>query len=181
MHAREGMNGLAWCDLSEEQETIVKRRHIISVLVTAAAVVSLAACGSSSKSSSTTTTVSKKKALVTLRLAQNAKIGKPILVNPIGKTVYLYTPDGSATTSKVPAAIKATWPAKVAGATSISVGPGIDRAKLVVHKQANGARQLAYNGHLLYTFVGDAKAGEANGQGLGGVWFAVLANGDKAP
>jgi predicted lipoprotein with Yx(FWY)xxD motif len=161
----------------------VRRLHVISVLITAVAVVSLASCGSSAKpsSSSTSTTGSKKKPFVTLRLAQNAKIGTRILVNPAGKTVYLYTPDGSGTTTKVPAAIKKTWPAKVAGAASIAVGPGLDRVKLVVHKQADGVRQVAYNGHLLYTFVGDTKPGDANGQGLGGVWFAVLATGAKAP
>ena len=41
-------------------------------------------------------------------------------------------------------------------------------------------RQVAYNGHLLYTFVGDKAAGDANGQGLGNIWFAVSASGDKA-
>jgi len=164
----------------------VKRWHAISVFITAAAVLSLAACGRSSKlssGSSTSTTVSKTKAkpLVTLRLAENAKIGKKILVNPAGRTVYLYTPDGSGTISTVPDAIKKTWPPKVAGATSITVGAGLDRAKLVVHKQPSGVQQVAYNGHLLYTFVADTKPGDAAGQGLGGVWFAVLATGDKAP
>ena len=163
----------------------MKRWHVISVLITAAAVVSLAACGSSSKasssSSSSSTTVSKTKAFVTLRIAKNAKLGKQILVNPAGKTVYLYTPDGTGTKSTVPEAIKKTWPAKVAGSSSITVGPGLNRAKLVVHKQASGVQQVAYNGHLLYTVVGDKKPGEANGQGLCGVWFAVLATGAKAP
>ena len=50
-----------------------------------------------------------------------------------------------------------------------------------MHKQPNGVQQVAYNGHLLYTFVADTKPGDAAGQGLGGVWFAVLATGDKAP
>jgi predicted lipoprotein with Yx(FWY)xxD motif len=183
MHARTCGNWLAWRDLSLEQESLVKRWHVISVLITAAAVVSLAACGSSSKasSSSSSTTVSKTKAIVTLRIAKNAKLGKQILVNPAGKTVYLYTPDGTGTKSTVPEAIKKTWPAKVAGSSSITVGPGLNRAKLVVHKQASGVQQVAYDGHLLYTFVGDKKPGEANGQGLGGVWFAVLATGAKAP
>ena len=161
----------------------MKRRHVISVLITAVAVLSVAACGSSSKpsSSSTSSTVAKKKALVTLRLAKNAKLGKQILVNPAGKTVYLYTPDGDGKTSKVPAAIKSSWPPKIAGAASITVGAGLDRTKLVVHKQPNGVQLVAYNGHLLYTFVGDKKPGDATGQGLGGVWFAVLSTGAKAP
>jgi predicted lipoprotein with Yx(FWY)xxD motif len=170
--------------MSREEERMLKRRPVISVLVTAVAVLSAAACGSSSKPSSsspTSTTVAKKKALVTLRLAQNAKLGKQILVNPAGRTVYMYTPDGDSKTSKVPEAVKASWPPKVAGASSITVGPGLDRAKLVVHKQPKGVQQVAYNGHLLYTFVGDKQPGDATGQGLGGVWFAVLSTGAKAP
>jgi predicted lipoprotein with Yx(FWY)xxD motif len=30
-----------------------------------------------------------------------------------------------------------------------------------------------YDGHPLYEYSADQKAGEANGQGQGGVWFVV--------
>ncbi len=43
--------------------------------------------------------------------------------------------------------------------------------------QADGTQQLAYNGHLLYLFVGDKAAGDANGQGLGGIWYVLSASG----
>ena len=178
----------------------MKRTHAISMLITAVAVVSLAACGSSSKSSSASTTttgaitstspsstaapppstVAKAKAVLTLRLLRNAKLGKQILVNPARKTLYLYVPDGTSTTSMVPAAIKANWPPKTAPAGTIGVGAGVSLAKVAVHKQPDGVRQVAYNGHLLYTFIGDTKPGDVTGQGLGGVWYAVLATGVKA-
>ena len=178
----------------------MKRSHAISMLITAAAAVSLAACGSSSKpsSASTTTTsgttgtstsstpgsptstVAKAKAVVTLRLRRNAKLGKRIIVTPAGKTLYLYVPDGSSTTSKVPAAIKANWPPQVAPAGAFRVGAGVSRAKVAVNTQSDGVRQVAYNRHLLYTFIGDTKPGDVTGQGLGGVWYAVLATGVQA-
>ena len=177
----------------------MKRTHAISMLVITTAVVSLAACGSSSKpsSGSTTTTsattgtststaapppssVAKPKTVLTLRLLRNAKLGKQILVTPAGKTLYLYVPDAMSTTSTVPAAIKANWPEWTAPAGTIGVGAGVIRAKVAVHKQADGVRQVAYNGHLLYTFIGDTKPGDVTGQGLGGVWYAVLATGVKA-
>ncbi len=40
---------------------------------------------------------------------------------------------------------------------------------------ANGS-QLAYNGHPLYTYSGDSAPGQANGQGIGKVWFVAPTN-----
>jgi predicted lipoprotein with Yx(FWY)xxD motif len=36
---------------------------------------------------------------------------------------------------------------------------------------------VTYGGRPLYYFAGDAKAGDTNGQGVRGVWFAVTADG----
>jgi hypothetical protein len=49
-------------------------------------------------------------------------------------------------------------------------------------KRPGGAMQVTFKGLPLYTFVGDAKPGEAKGQGLKdvGVWTAVTANGSAA-
>jgi hypothetical protein len=40
----------------------------------------------------------------------------------------------------------------------------------------NGTHQVTYNGHPLYTYVGDSAAGKTSGEGLnlsGGLWWAV--------
>ena len=41
----------------------------------------------------------------------NAKLHQNIVVDQNGKSVYIYKPDGTGTTSKVPAALKTAWPA----------------------------------------------------------------------
>ncbi len=40
--------------------------------------------------------------------------------------------------------------------------------------------QVTYDGHPLYYYSGDTKAGLANGQGIGGIWFAVTSDGNAA-
>jgi predicted lipoprotein with Yx(FWY)xxD motif len=44
--------------------------------------------------------------------------------------------------------------------------------------QTNGSSQVTYGGRPLYYFAGDAKPGDTNGQGVGGLWFAVTADGE---
>jgi predicted lipoprotein with Yx(FWY)xxD motif len=131
---------------------------------------SAAATSSSSSSAAATTAAS-------LGTAANAKIGQSILVDGKGMTVYLFAND-TGTTSAVPANIAANWPPVTATGTP-TAGAGLDASKLTVAPQADGTQQLSYNGHLLYLFVGDKAAGDANGQGLGGIWYVLSASGDK--
>jgi predicted lipoprotein with Yx(FWY)xxD motif len=180
----------------------MQRARVMPILMVGA-VVSIAACSSSKSSTSTTTTtvlgVSTSSSPVTpagsptsvststtsgsaasaaLAVATNAKVGTKIIVAASGKTVYLYMPDGSSTTSKVPAALKAVWPAVTASGTP-TVGAGLDQSKLVLEPQPDGTKQVAYNGHLLYTFQGDAAPGSAAGERLGGIWFVLSTAGAK--
>jgi predicted lipoprotein with Yx(FWY)xxD motif len=157
----------------------------------------LAACSSSSKSStskttatpapvvsttssspSTSTPSTSVAAHATLAVVTNSKFGKQVIVAASGKTVYLYVPDGTSTTSKVPAALKSAWPAVTASGTS-TVGASLDKTKLAVDPQPDGTKQVAYNGHLLYTFQGDAGPGSASGERLGGIWFVLSPAGTK--
>ena len=42
--------------------------------------------------------------------------------------------------------------------------------------RADGSRQLTYDGHPLYTYIGDSAPGQANGNNLnlnGGLWHDV--------
>ena len=117
-------------------------------------------------------------ASATVGEADNATIGQKILVDSAGMTIYLFEPDGTSQTSTVPAAIKANWPAVVATGSAVA-GPGLDSSKLTVVTQPDGTKQVAYNGHLLYTFISDTAPGQATGQDLGGKWYVVSPSGDQ--
>ena len=102
----------------------------------------------------------------TLKVATNKVVGKQILVNSYGFTLYLFAPDGTSPTSKVPPGIiKQTWP-PVAWSGAPTVGTGLSVSKIAIHAQPNRTPQVAYNGHLLYTFVTDVKPGDLTGQGV---------------
>ena len=92
-----------------------------------------------------------------LRVVETMSAAVGTTVDSAGKTIYIYKPDGSSTTSKVPAALKAVWPAVTTMSTTAAVGAGLTASEVAV----NSAHQVAYNHHLLYTFKGDTKAGTA--------------------
>lgn len=47
-------------------------------------------------------------------------------------------------------------------------------------RRADGGTQLTLNGWPLYHFAEDVRPGDANGQGVGGTWFAATPDGRKA-
>ena len=50
-------------------------------------------------------------------------------------------------------------------------------------KRSDGSTQATFDGHPLYTFVGDTAPGEAKGNGLnanGGLWHEVTTSGNAA-
>ncbi|MGH9026771.1 MAG: COG4315 family predicted lipoprotein [Acidimicrobiia bacterium] len=100
------------------------------------------------------------------------------LVNAEGFTLYLFDND-MGTTSACTEGCASAWPPETAAGEPIG-GEGVDGALLGTAEQADGSVQLTYNGHLLYRFSGDAMPGETNGNGVGGVWHAVDAEGNAA-
>jgi predicted lipoprotein with Yx(FWY)xxD motif len=114
-----------------------------------------------------------------LKLAMNATIGQPILVNSYGMTVYMFVPDGADTTSHVTGSLRAAWP-YVTWAGAVTVGSGLTASSAAAHVQPDNTRLLSYNGHLLYTFVSDHAPGDATGQGLAN-FFVLDASGNQIP
>ncbi len=156
-------------------------------VVLIALAIAVAACGSSSGSaakppastpsstpaSSSTTSGSSDPTSTTLQLVSTS-LGK-VVADSAGKVLYLYVPDGTATVSTVPAGVLALWPPVQASAVP-TLGPGLT-AKSSTGAQPNGQQWVLYNGHLLYGYTGDTKAGDVNGNALGNVWYAVTAAG----
>ena len=66
-----------------------------------------------------------------------------------------------------------------AGERTRDAGPGVT-GKLSALTRSDGSVQAAYDGHPLYTYVGDSAPGQANGNGLnlnGGLWHEVTTSG----
>jgi predicted lipoprotein with Yx(FWY)xxD motif len=97
-----------------------------------------------------------------------------ILVSAHGLPLYYYRPD-TATKSLVAGGLAVSWPPLTAAAptgtgTATATGTG---GRLSVVSDTHG-RQVAYNGHLLYTFTGD-RPGQVTGQGVANFFVATPA------
>jgi predicted lipoprotein with Yx(FWY)xxD motif len=102
-----------------------------------------------------------------------------ILVDSNGDTLYLFAKDSGGTSACSGACAKA-WPPYAVKGTAPSAGPGLEASLLKSLKRADGTRQLSYDGHPLYTFSGDSKAGDLSGQdsdAFGAHWYVVSPQG----
>jgi len=101
--------------------------------------------------------------------------GVTVLTNAKGYTLYWFSPDTPAI-SKCTGACAGYWP-PVTG--SPQAGPGVT-GRLGTIKRPGGAEQATYDGHPLYTYIGDSTPGQANGNKLdlnGGYWYEVRVSG----
>jgi predicted lipoprotein with Yx(FWY)xxD motif len=107
-------------------------------------------------------------AAATVRAASATVAGttETILVNSGGLPLYYYRPD-TAGMSLVTGGVAALWP-PLTSAAPTAAGAG---GKLTVVNDAHG-HQVAYNGHLLYTFISD-HAGQVTGQGVQNFFVAT--------
>jgi len=96
-----------------------------------------------------------------------------VLTNPAGMTLYYLTSD-SAAAPKCAAACLTHWPALLSAGGQLALPAGVS-GTLTAVQNANG-NQVAYNGHLLYTFANDKAAGDTKGEGInafGGTWHVA--------
>ena len=138
----------------------------------------IAACGSSSSSTTSGGTASSAAPASSAPAAagssalKTAKIGgATVVTNAKGLTLYWFVPD-TATTSKCSGSCATFWPPVKGPATA---GTGVT-GTLATITRADGSVQATYNGHPLYTYVGDHAPGQVAGDGLnvnGGVWHEV--------
>ena len=105
-----------------------------------------------------------------------ARIGAvTVLTNAQGFTLYWFAPD-TTTRSTCYGTCAGYWP-PVTGTPS--AGRGVT-GRLATIKRSDGTTQVTYNGHPLYTYVGDTAPGQAFGNNLnlnGGLWHEVTVPG----
>ncbi len=97
-----------------------------------------------------------------------------VLVDANGLTLYGRTSDVNGMSSCNGACATAWPPVTVASAT---LPARYDAKVFSVVTRADGSHQLRAGKWPLYRYAGDAKAGDTNGQGSGGVWFVVQPSG----
>lgn len=102
-----------------------------------------------------------------------------ILVDSEGRTLYVFHKDKrslySARSSACYGACAEKWPPLLTGGEP-EAEPKASPTKLSTFKRKDGTLQVTYYGHPLYTYVGDKKPGEANGndvKAFGGQWYAL--------
>jgi predicted lipoprotein with Yx(FWY)xxD motif len=109
----------------------------------------------------------------------NTGIGR-ILVDSQGHTLYLFEADRGTKSACTDACAGAWPPLLVTGKPT--VGGGANASLLGTTTRPEGKTQVTYNGHPVYLFEQDQKAGETNGQGVsafGAAWFALSSAGGQ--
>jgi predicted lipoprotein with Yx(FWY)xxD motif len=103
--------------------------------------------------------------------------GATVLTNSKGFTLYSFAPDTS-TTSNCNGTCAQNWPPLPGPVTASGVSGTFGTIT-----RSDGSTQATFDGHPLYTFVGDTAPGQAKGNGLnvnGGLWHEITTSGTAA-
>ena len=95
-----------------------------------------------------------------------------------GFTLYSFAPDTPAK-SNCNGTCAQNWPPVKGPATASGV-----KGTFGTIKRSDGSTQATFDGHPLYTFVGDTAPGQAKGNGLnvaGGLWHEITTSGTTVP
>jgi predicted lipoprotein with Yx(FWY)xxD motif len=143
-------------------------------------VLALAACGGSSYGGSAATQPSASKAAATSGTAVatgQTDVGT-VLVDGSGKTLYAFAADAK-DHSNWSGSCAQYWPPVIVTKGSPTASKDVT-ATLGTTARSDGSMQLTVDGWPMYTYAGDAKAGDATGQGKnlsGGLWWVVDSSG----
>jgi len=153
---------------------VIRTRAIIGI---GAAALVLAACGGGYGSDQSSASADGSEAGAA---ADAAPVGEAdtslgtVLVDAEGLTLYGLTDDTDGVPTCDGACADAWPPLTVDGA---DLPAGLDPDLYSVVERSDGTFQLEAGHWPLYRFAGDADPGDTNGQGSGGVWFAVAPDG----
>jgi predicted lipoprotein with Yx(FWY)xxD motif len=162
------------------------RRRRSTILAPALAVpmiaVAIAGCGGGSGNASATPSTSTTKSSSSGAAAVNVRstsLGK-ILVDSQGRTLYLFEKD-TGPKSTCSGACAAAWPPFLTTGKP-KAGSGATASLVGTTVRSDGKNEVTYNGHPLYYYAGDQRAGDTNGQDLtqfGAGWYVVSPAGKK--
>jgi predicted lipoprotein with Yx(FWY)xxD motif len=113
----------------------------------------------------------------TVRAAHNAALGRTIVVDGNGRTLYALRPETARHLLCKSSACLAAWPRLTVRAHhgKLTAGPGVT-GRLATLRRSDGKLQVTLRGMPLYRFAGDSARGQAHGAGIksfGGTWHAV--------
>jgi predicted lipoprotein with Yx(FWY)xxD motif len=144
-----------------------------------------AACGSSAGSSSSTSATatlaapaSAASAATAMVISTKSSSAGMFLTSGSGRAVYLWVKDGK-DQSACTGACASTWPPVTTTGPVIASG-GVVAGDLGTITRSGGVKQVTYDGHPLYYYVGDTAAGTVNGQGstgYGAYWWVLAPTG----
>jgi predicted lipoprotein with Yx(FWY)xxD motif len=134
--------------------------------------------GKSSSPSSSKSSKSAQGGAATVGL-RSGKLGK-FLVDDKGRTLYLFEADKSTKSTCFGGCAQAWPPFNTSGKPKAA--NGVKAGLLGTTKRKDGKTQVTYNGHPVYYYQGDSKAGDTNGEELdqfGAEWYVLDASGKK--
>jgi predicted lipoprotein with Yx(FWY)xxD motif len=109
---------------------------------------------------------------VTVLSTRNGALGQ-ILVNAGGRTLYHDSAERRGVVRCV-GSCAVTWPPLVISARAKPLGgSGVIASLLGTVRRPDGRLQVTYRGLPLYLYSGDTRAGQVNGQDVGGSWHAL--------
>jgi predicted lipoprotein with Yx(FWY)xxD motif len=152
---------------SPRRSTRARRRLLLAGLLSTLAVSALLAVAALAAST------------LTVKSAANSTLGKTVVVNPAGRTLYSLSGESSHRLLCKSSECAHFWPPLIVPSrtTHLKDGTGV-HGTLGLIKRANGSLQVTLRGKPLYRYSGDHAAGQATGEGIqsfGGTWHAVTA------
>ncbi|MDH2387987.1 SCO0930 family lipoprotein [Streptomyces sp. HNM0663] len=113
-----------------------------------------------------------------LAVRKSGDLGE-VLTDSAGFTLYRFDKDTpNPPKSNCEGDCAKAWP--VVSAEGAAAPPGVDASLMGEVTRSDGTKQLTIDGWPMYRYAKDTKAGDVNGQGVGGTWFASAPDGKKA-
>ncbi len=117
---------------------------------------------------------------VTLAKAEVGKLGA-VVTDQNGRTLYRSEKDkANPSVSNCTGDCATKWPPVIIEDPATVKLDDIEQSLVGTVVRADGTQQLTLAGYPLYRFVKDIRAGDINGQGVDGTWFASTPQGKKA-